>query len=180
MKGIVNKGIQEFAEATFGADAWKKVKELAKCDEPFFSASEDYPDQMTLDLVGAASTVANLPVETVLVEFGKYWVPNTCAETYPTYLKLAGKNSRELLLNMNSVHFQVTKSIRNASPPRFEYEELPDGRLRMHYHSDRKLCPLLRGLILGVGLHFGEELHVEEIACVQDGAPRCTMEITFS
>jgi hypothetical protein len=67
----------------------------------------------------------------------------------------------------------------NASPPRFEYEETDDGRLLMHYHSPRGLCPVLRGLILGVGLHFGDELQVEESACTQQGDPHCTMEVRF-
>ncbi len=77
MKGIINKGIQELVEAKFGAEAWGKVKELAKCEKPFFSASEDYPDQMTLDLANATSEVSGLPLQTVLFEFGKFRVSNT-------------------------------------------------------------------------------------------------------
>jgi len=180
MKGIVNKGIQELVEAKFGEEAWDKVKELAKCEEPFFSASEDYPDQMTLDLAKAVSEVSGLDLETVMVEFGKFWVLNTGAESYPTFFKLAGKTAREFLLSMNKVHKYVTKSIVNAKPPNFKYEELPDGRLLMHYQSERRLCPVLRGLILGVGIYFNKELQIQETACMNNGAPQCTMEITFS
>lgn len=179
MKGIINKGIQEMVEAKFGAEAWDKIKALAKCDEPFFSAGEDYPDQMTLDLVSAASEVAGLPLETVLVEFGKFWVPNTGAASYSTYFKLAGTSAREFLLNMNRVHDQVTNNILNAKPPRMEYGELPDGRMLIHYRSERRLCAVLRGLILGVGIYFDEDLQVKEIACMSNGAPHCTMEVTF-
>ena len=179
MKGIINKGIQELVEAKFGAEAWDKVKELAKCEEPFFSASDDYPDQMTLDLVTAASEVSGLPPEAVLVEFGKFWVPNTGVRSYPTFFKLAGKNAREFLLNMDRVHKQATKNIPNARPPSFDYEELPDGRLLMHYRSKRGLCPVLRGLIIGVGIYFDQDLKVRETACMKDGAPQCTMEVTF-
>ncbi len=179
MKGIINKGIQELIEAKFGAEAWEKVKDLAKCEELFFSASEEYPDQMTLDLANAASKVSGLPLETVLVEFGKFWVLNISAEAYPTFFKLAGKTAREFLLNMDKVHQQVTKNILNAKPPSFEYEELPDGRLLMHYRSERRLCAVLRGLILGVGIHFGEELQVKETACMNKGDTQCTMEVIF-
>ncbi len=179
MKGVINKGIQELVEAKFGAEAWDKVKEMAKCKEPFFSTSEDYPDQMTLDLANAAAEVSGLPLETVLVEFGKFWVSNTGIESYPTFFKLAGKTAREFLLNMNKVHKQVTKHIRNARPPIFEYEELPDGRMIMHYRSDRKLCAVLRGLILGVGIHFGEKLQIKKTSCMNNGDPQCTMEVSF-
>lgn len=179
MKGVINKGIQELVEAKFGAEAWATIKEMAKCEEPFFSISEDYPDQKILDLANAASEVSGLSLETVLVEFGKFWISNTGLESYPTFFKLAGKTAREFLLNMNAVHKQVTKNIRNARPPSFEYEELLDGRLLMHYRSDRRLCAVMRGLILGVGIHFDEELQSKKIACMNNGDPQCTMEISF-
>ncbi len=179
MKGVVNKGIQELVEAKFGAEAWQKVKELAGCDEPFFAVSEDYPDEMTLALVKAASEVSGLSQEDVMIEFGKFWVPNTGKNSYQTYYNLMGSSPKEFLLNTGKVHEQVTRSIANAQPPRFEYEELPDGRLLMHYHSKRGLCVVLRGLILGVGILFDQELDVKETACVNNGDPHCTMEVTF-
>jgi predicted hydrocarbon binding protein len=179
MKGTINKGIQELVEKRFGPEAWDNIKELAKCEEPFFSTSDDYPDRLTLDLANAAAKVCGLPLEIVLVEFGKFWVSNTGVKLYPTFFKLAGKTAREFLLNMDRVHRLVTKNIANAKPPRFEYEELPDSRLLVHYRSERRLCPVLRGLIQGVGIYFGEELQVKETGCMNDGAPQCTMEVTF-
>lgn len=179
MKGVINKGVQELVETKFGAEAWDNVKELANCEEPFFSISEDYPDKMTLDLIKAASEVSGLSAETVMLEFGKFWVPNTGAKSYPTFFKLAGKTAREFLLNLNTVHKKVTKSIPNTKPPRFKYEELPDGRLLMHYQSERGLNTVLRGLILGVGIYFDEELQVKEITNMNNGVTQCTMEVTF-
>ncbi len=179
MKGIINKGIQELVETRFGTEAWEKVKSLAKCAEPFFSASEYYPDQMTLDLANAASEVSGLSLENVLIEFGKFWISNTGAAAYPTFYKLVGNNSHDFLLNMDGVHSKVTESITKATPPHFEYEELPDGRLLMHYESKRKLCKVLYGLILGVGIYFKEKLSVKEITCMYNGDRRCTMEVTF-
>ncbi len=179
MKGVINKGIQELVETKFGQEAWEKIKDLAGCDEPFFAISEDYPDELTIALVQAAAEVAGLPEETVMEEFGKFWVPNTGKNSYPAFYKLAGNTSREFLLNMDRVHDQATKSIRNAHPPHFVYEEGEDGRLIMHYHSKRGLCAVLRGLIIGVGIHFDDDLTVRETACVLNGDPHCIMEITF-
>ena len=179
MKGVINKGIQELVEKRFGAEAWAEVKSLAGCDEPFFSISEDYPDALTMALVKAATKVSGLSLETILVEYGKFWVTHTGKDSYPTYYQLMGSTPREFLLNMDRVHKQVTHNMSNAHPPRFTYDQLPDGRLLMHYQSDRNLCPVLRGLILGVGLYFQQELQVKEIACMKKGDPKCTMEITF-
>jgi len=179
MKGIINKGIQDLVESKFGSETWDKVKEVAGCNEPFFAAGKDYPDELTVSLVEVVSETTGLSIEDVMVEFGKFWVPNTGCKSYPSYFQIAGTSSREFLMNMDKVHTLVTRSLPNAAPPRFEYEELEDGRLLMHYKSSRRLCPVLRGLILGVGIHHDEELQVEEIACSLRGDPHCIMEVTF-
>lgn len=165
--------------AMFGAEAWEKVKSLANCEEPFFAISSNYPDEQTIALVKAASEISGLDMETVLIEYGKFVVPNTLKEQYPTYYKLAGDSPREFLLNMDRIHEHATKSISKSAPPKFEYEQLPDGRLLMKYNSKRKLCAVLHGLILGVGILFDETLDVQEIACVHRGDPQCIMEVTF-
>jgi predicted hydrocarbon binding protein len=179
MKGVVNKGIQELVESKFDSEKWEKIKSLAGCNEPFFSISEDYPDKMTLDLASSASGVLGIPIDILLVEFGKFWIMNTGKTSYPMFFKLAGSSPREFLLNMNRVHKQVTKSIPNATPPVFIFEELPDGRLLMHYKSERGLCSALFGLILGVGMYFNQELKLIETSCMKKGDTKCTMEITF-
>jgi len=179
MKGIINKGIQEFVETKFGAETWKKITALAECEEPFFAISEDYPDEMTIALVEAASQISELPVKSVMIEFGKFVLLNTFKNNYPTYYALAGSSAKEFLFNMNRVHSHVTESIPGAIPPKFECEELSDGRLLMHYHSERGLCSVLHGLILGVENLFNENLQVQETACFHQGDSHCIMEITF-
>ena len=180
MKGVINKGIQELVEARFGTEAWKAIKARAGCNEPFFAVGSDYSDQSTLDLVEAAAAVSGLPVRDILVEFGKFWVTHTGAETYASLYRLTGRTTREFLLNMNRVHSIVSRHHPGATPPRFDFEECPDGRLLMHYRSERNLCTVFEGLIQGVGLHFGEDIRVRKTACKLEGETCCTMEITFA
>lgn len=179
MKGIINKGFQEFIETQFGSEKWEEIKSRAGCEEPFFAISLDYPDEMTMALVKSSSEVLGLDPVEAMVEYGKFVVPNTLKKYYPTYFALAGKSPREFLLNMNRVHETVTRSVPNARPPHLDYEELPDGRLLIHYRSERRLCPVLRGLILGVGILFNQELQVREIACMLKGDPQCAFEVIF-
>jgi len=75
----------------------------------------------------------------------------------------------------------ATRSISGAVPRRFEFEELPTGRLHMRYHchSDRKLCALLRGLILGIGDLFQQLAQVDDIARTDRGHSHCIKEIAF-
>jgi len=179
MKGVINKGIQELVEARFGLATWLKIKDLANCNEPFFAVSEDYPDHMTGALIRATAQATGMDPDTVMEEFGKYWVTEVGAKCYPAFFQLAGSTPREFLLSMPRVHDQVTQNLDAANPPRFTYEELPSGQLLMQYHSQRGMCSVLKGLTLGVGLYFGQELQVRETTCTKNGDPHCTMEVTF-
>ncbi len=179
MKGVINKGLQDLVESEFGVAFWERIKKLAGCDEPYFEANSDYPDKITLDLVSAAAEVTGRSTDSILVEFGKFWLPNTGRATYPTLYKLAGTTPREFLRNLNRIHETVARNVPNASPPNFVCEDLPDGRIRMHYKSKRELCPVFKGLILGVGILFDQKLEVQEVDCTRKGGSKCTMEISF-
>ena len=179
MKGIINKGIQDMVISMKGEEAWLNVKERAGCKEEFFALTEDYPDELTVSLAKAISEVMDMPLDVVLEEYGRFVVNNTMKEHYGIYYKIAGNNAREFLLNMKTVHERATNSIPNAKPPRFEYEELSDGAIKMHYFSERNLCKVLLGLIRGVGEYFNEKIEVNETACVFRGDDHCIMEVRF-
>ncbi len=179
MKGIINKGFQELVLAQLGSEAWGEIKKIAGIHESFFSASENYPDTMTNDLAQATSQIFEMPLQAIWVEFGKFWMTQVAPKTYPSLMRLAGKSPKEFLLNMNHLHRHVIGSNSNATPPTFEYEEMPNGGILIHYHSKRNLCSVLKGLIQGVGLHFRKSLSVREVACVSTGSPCCIMEVTF-
>lgn len=180
MKGVINKGIQEYAEANFGADVWETIKARARCEEFVFAPTQDYPDELTPRLIEAASAILNLPLETVQVEYGKFMVPNTLKETYPPYFALAGKSAWEFLHRLDEIHSHVTRHLENARPPRLQCKQLSARQLLIHYHSPRRLCSVLRGLILGVGICFGQDLSVRETACMRRGDQKCTFEVTLS
>jgi len=46
------------------------------------------------------------------------------------------------------------------------------------YTSERGLCRLLEGLVLGTAEHYGEHVVVEEIQCMRQGDPGCVFTVT--
>jgi hypothetical protein len=179
MKGLINKLVQGYAVERLGTDAWDKIKESAGCTEPFFALAEDYPDEMTAALIRGTSDLARLPEDVVLEECAKLGVPNTLAAAYPIHYRLGGENARIFLLKMQRVVEEAARGVRGATLPEFECEELPGERLLITALSHPELCPLMRGLILGVGRHFGQKLGLREILCVRHGADRCKFVVDF-
>ncbi len=178
MKGVINKGIKEMIETLYGIDKWEEVRKNAGCEEIFFSATEDYPDDLTMRLFKSASEALSMSVEDVMIEFGKFWINETGRKTYPQIFQLGGKDARNFLRNMDRIHLQATRSIPDAAPPRFEYDDLSDGRLAMHYFGRKETIPMLKGLVLGVGIYFNQDIEIEEKYGMRDGAS-CTIILKF-
>jgi len=179
MIGIINNGLRELILTKYGAEAWDLAKSLIGFEEKTFALNKDYPDELTTALFKAAVEACKISEEEIMVEFGKFMVPNFFKKYYSSYFVSAGSSPRELLLSMNSIHEKVGRDFPGAEPPRFEYEQPPDGRLLMHYYSKRQLCAVLRGMILGVGALFNQDLKVTEKQCTRKGDSHCVIEVAF-
>ncbi len=179
MKGIINKGIQETVEAKYGPEIWEKVKTAAHIEAAEFDINTDYPDETSVALIQGAADIMHISPAAFMIECGQYMIPNTMRRHYSNYFAMAGQTPREFLFNIARIHDRATRDLKGATPPKFDYEQMPDGRLLIYYKSKRRLCPFLQGLILGVGAYFQQTLQVKEIACMHQGDPDCIMEITF-
>ncbi len=177
MKGVIKESIQEFVETKFGREVWREVMTHAGCTEPVLSVCGNYTDELNLELIKALAGASDMPIDDVLVEFGKFWVLNVGPEIHPAYYSLAGNSPREFLLNLNWIHKPAQWDETGTVPTRFEFEEMSDGRLLIHFLSKGGLCSVLRGQILGVGIHCDCALKVREVACREKGEPHCTMEV---
>ncbi len=180
MKGSINRAIHDMIIEQHGQTIWEQICREAEMDEPMFVASGDYDDSVTVQLVMAAAKVLELEPEIVMYEFGRYWIMVAAPRTYPMITAMAGGSTKALLTNIHCIHRTVTSSIENSRPPSLPVEELPDGRLRMRYDSERGLCHVLRGLIVGAGELFEDDVTVEETTCMHHGHDCCTMDIRIA
>jgi hypothetical protein len=71
--------------------------------------------------------------------------------------------ARDFLLDMNSVHVQMTRMMEQARPPRFDYEWKDDRTLLMRYQSQRGLIDFMVGLAKGVGRYYQEDIQVTKL-----------------
>src|SRR5439155_14046 len=53
------------------------------------------------------------------------------------------------------------------------------SRILLRYDHHRLLCPLMRGLVEGAAVRFGEHVVIAERECMMQGAPSCLMDIKF-
>jgi hypothetical protein len=181
MYGLVNAAVQDLVCSNFGQDKWEQIKAKAGLDIESFTRMSQYPDELTFKLVGAASEVLSIPPDDVMKAFGEFWVLYTGREGYGHLFDIAGNNLREFLLRLDDLHTRVGQNFKELKPPSFTYDNVNERTLRMHYHSDRAgLCPMVIGLLSGLGKRFKTELKIDHPVCNRLGAPHCEFLLTLA
>jgi hypothetical protein len=110
--------------------------------------------------------------------FGSFAAQATFAELYPAYYEESADTFAFLLGIEAKIHELVRTTIPGASPPELHVQPFGEVGVLVSYTSERRLCRLLEGLVLGTAEHYGETLDVEEIQCMHQGDPGCVFTVT--
>jgi hypothetical protein len=147
----------------FGEDKWQKSLEDAEIKSSrMFLPFEDVEDSVVMKLVTAVCKNLNISLSQAADAFGEYWVTIYSQNLYPQYYE-KHKTARDFLLDMDAVHVVMTKTMKDAKPPRFDYEWKSEDTLIMHYKSHRGLIDFAVGLVKGVGKFYHETLRVTKL-----------------
>lgn len=171
MYGMVNQGIQTFVCDNLGEETWQRILAAAELDVDSFETMLAYDDQITYRLVGAASSVLDLPASSILETFGDYWIDYASNTMIGKLLSFGGETLFENLYNLNELHERIKITLPHLRPPRFEFEESADGWHKLHYFSDRDgLQPMVIGLVKGLARACGEAIEIRLDKSRMDGA----------
>lgn len=178
MKGIVFNILAKLVEEKFGLAKWNSILEAANLpSKGAFTSAANYPDSEMFALVGTMSKELGIPPNTLIKVFGKYML-GELASKYGVFFK--NQTTKTFLKSIdNVVHVEVRKLYPDAVLPKFDYEDLPDGSLKMIYRSQRKMCALAEGLIEGSADHFKENLVLSHPVCMHSGNDHCEIIIAF-
>ncbi len=163
MKGTIVKCLEELVVAQFGRGQWEKsLEDVGLSKLTVFWPMSDIDDSQVLELVEAVCKNLDISLVQAADAFGDYWVNVYSQKMYPLYYE-ENSTARDFLLDMDNVHVEMTRTMENARPPRFDYEWQNDNTLIMHYRSHRGLIDFVVGLARGVGKHYNENLQVTKL-----------------
>jgi hypothetical protein len=161
MYGIVNQAIYGLVTENFGHEKWAEIKKRSGVNLDYFVSNEPYEDNITYELVGAASEVLGLHPNDVLHAFGEYWVLKTGMEKYGDLMRAGGEGFSEFILNLPNFHSRIMLIYPNLSPPEFSTEKINEGHIKLHYYSEREgLTYFVVGLIHGLAKMYGQKVDV--------------------
>ena len=164
-----------------GEPVWEQIKAMAGVDVDVFMSNESYSDDITYNLVSAASAVLNIPADQILIGFGEHWVLHTAQEAYGGLMNAAGKSLPEFMRNLPNFHSRVTMIFPKLQPPHFECTDITERSLKLHYHSHRQgLAPFVVGLMQGLGKKFATPVTVRQTAIKNQGAEHDVFEVNWT
>lgn len=181
MKGVVFRALEDFIVENWGEAVYEEV--LARCPVATpagaYVGPESYPDGELYAIVDKTCEILQVEPPVAVQAFGRF-LYHRLASMHPEFVR--GYDSPAAVLrHINPViHVEVRKMMRDADPPRMYVQEREGGVLTLEYHSERKLCTLLRGLIDGLAESFGQRVEYRELSCSHHGAPHCTFELRFA
>src|SRR2546421_11121159 len=183
MHGLIFVTSEKYLAERFGSsllNAYRKAIGETAATAPL--ASQVYDDATLLAGVGVACQLTHLPADTLLREYGRFFMINGLTRHLCAYLLNQIHSGRDLLLTMRQAHEQMSRTPDGLTPPLFGYEALPDNPrgLILTYDSPRKLCAVLLGAIEGAAGRYGERVQIAERSCMKRGADVCRFEVVFS
>lgn len=178
MKGIVFNIAQEVVVADHGEDTWDDLLDCVGAAGAY-TALGDYPQSELTGIVAAAAQRWDIAPQDVLRHVGRNGLPKF-VQRYPD-LARNHRSARTFLLALNSViHPEVRKLYPGAHVPHFEFQDTSTGGLRIRYVSERGLCHLAEGLILGAADQFDETVTVTQPMCRHRGDPDCFLLVEWT
>lgn len=160
MKGTIVCCIRDMVIEKFHKDVWQRTLERSGIPASnMFLPMSDIPDETVMKIIENLCKELGVTLEQAADTFGEYWMVNYVPKLYSNFL-LGAPTTRDLLLKMDRIHDTVTRTMSNASPPKFKYSWQDDNTLLMTYDSKRNLVPIFKGLVKGVGKYYKEDIQI--------------------
>jgi predicted hydrocarbon binding protein len=183
MHGLIFVTWEKYLSQRFSGPVIKQYQDaIGRTPSTAPLASHVYDDDLLLAAVTAMHETSKFPVDTLLREFGHYFLINGLTRHLCAYILTQVKSARDLLLAMHDAHEQMSRLPDGLTPPLFRYAAYRGrpNELTLIYDSPRKLCPLLMGAIEGAAERYGEQTAIHEQTCMRRGDAACTIKIRFS
>jgi hypothetical protein len=174
LNGIVFIEIGKFAQSRLGEQAWREVVRLAGVPSRIYYRVADYPDEEAFALLSTLSAAMEEPLAVILESLGEFIVPDLMKMS--RYWIKPDWKTLDLIANTEkTIHELLRSEGSQTNPPRLQCRRPSPEEVVVTYDSPRKMCALAKGIIMGVGKHYGERVTIAEPTCMLKGGVRCQL-----
>jgi hypothetical protein len=174
MNGIVFVEIGKFAQSRIGEQAWREVVRLSGVPSRIYYRVADYPDEEAFALLSTLSAAMKEPLALVLESLGEFIVPDLMKMSR-YWIKPDWKTLDLIASAEETIHAMLRSDGSQTNPPRLHCWRSSPQEVVVTYDSPRKMCALAKGIIVGIGKHYGERVTIAEPTCMLKGGGACQL-----
>ena len=163
MKGAVVKAVEKLVISKTSVETWENILvEAGFKKERLFLIRDNVDDSLTIKLITITARTLGVELLELFDIFGDYWINTFTSNIYaPFYENI--KTGKEFLLELDTIHVSITEMMNDATPPRFDYEEIDDNTLIVTYKSERGLIELFMSIARALFVKYQEKVKIEKI-----------------
>ncbi|MGD8592783.1 MAG: heme NO-binding domain-containing protein [Gammaproteobacteria bacterium] len=177
MYGVIFHFLRNYViEKHGGIETWRALLSANGHKIDNYNPITEYPDSDVIALAKTASEALNMPFAAVLEDFGAY-TGKQLVTFYNMYVKTGWKTFDVIENAGSNIHRALNQYNKTRKPPHIDAKRVSDDQMLIHYYSQRKLCPVLKGIIKGLGEHYEESFIIKETECMHAGHPHCTITV---
>lgn len=157
MYGLIHSAARQMVLEQLGPDVWRQTLDRAGLDDLHFISGEVYGDEVTLGLIGAIVETTSIPADTLMFEFGRYWITFVAKSAFARAMDVSGGDFVSFIDGLDRLHRGVRTAMPMARMPSFEVLHSTPDRVEVLYVSERQgLERFVCGLLTGLLERFGE------------------------
>ena len=127
MLGLINRSLQCFLRDSYGPVVWTQVAQRARLGFDDFEPMLRYEDNLTEQVIAAASLVLKRPRETVLEDLGTYLVSHPNVEALRRLLRFGGVGFVDFLHSLEDLPERGRLALPDLELPLLEVSDLENG-----------------------------------------------------
>lgn len=176
MHGLINRAVQSFVSATYGASCWQQVTDAAGLGFSEFEAMLVYEDDVTTRVLDTLCARLNRPKSEVLEDLGTYLVSHPNMEDLRRLLRFGGVTYLEFLHSLDDLSDRARLAVSDLRLPLIELMEVSSQEYHLICHPGLSGFPsvmvgVLRAMAddygtLAVLSHEGRKDEVEVISVI--------------
>lgn len=176
MHGAILYSFGQYVRQHHGEDVWQDLLRDSRYRNEAFVPTGTYPDEEMVALIARLAQRSGRSAMAIQEELGEFLVPGLVT-MYGAFISPQWRALDMIEHTEETIHKVVRMRDRAAQPPELVCRRVAPDRLTLIYGSQRRMCAVARGIIAGVGKHYGEALEIEETRCMLRGDARCEMSI---
>lgn len=177
MKGAIFIALNEMIESQYDINTWEDILERVQPESKgIYTSTCEYADAEMLRFIDVIASLLKIDDIQFKRQFGRFLF-SQLNDKYPIFTQIKPDLFGFIASVEEVIHKEVKKFYENPRLPSLRCEVVNNHEMIIRYYSDRKLCYLAEGLVLGAADHYGKHVRISQSQCLHLGDKCCDIRV---